>query len=175
MPASHQVPATSSPLLQGLPAVISPQTRLLILGSFPGVASLAAQQYYGHPRNQFWPLVGAIWGLGLADMPYTQRVAWVQLRGLGLWDIYARCRRIGSLDSAIQDAELNDLASLQHLAPGLVWVAHNGAESARSMRHLHALGLTVQRLPSSSPANATWSFAQKLAAWRLVFERAGLV
>ncbi len=162
------------PLLQGLPPVISPHTRLIVLGSFPGKASLAAQQYYGHPRNQFWPLLGAIWGLDFVAQPYAQRLACVQQRGLGLWDIYARCRRAGSLDSAIHDAELNDLDSLRHRAPALVGVAHNGGESARAMRHIEALGLPVQRLPSSSPANASWSFERKLAAWRKVFALAGL-
>ena len=160
------------PLLQGLPPIISSHTRLLILGSFPGAASLAAQQYYSHPRNQFWLLLGTIWGLDLRAMPYPQRLAQLQQRGLGLWDVYKRCRRAGSLDSAIHDAELNDLASLRQLAPALVAVAHNGGESARAMHHIKALGLPVQRLPSSSPANASWSLARKLEAWRAVLERA---
>lgn len=160
--------------LQGLPPVIARHTRLIVLGSFPGVASLAAQQYYGHPRNHFWPLLGAIWGLDLIGLSYPQRLQYIRQRGLGLWDVYARCRRQGSLDSAIQDAELNDLASLRRRAPHLVLVAHNGGESARAMRHIAALGLPVQRLPSSSPANASWSFERKLAAWREVWAQAGL-
>jgi hypoxanthine-DNA glycosylase len=161
--------------LHGLPPVITPQTRLLVLGSFPGVASLQAQQYYGHPRNHFWPLLGAIWGLDLMAMPYAQRLAQAGERGLGLWDVYASCRRQGSLDQAIQAPVLNDLASLRQHAPGLRLVAHNGGESARAMKAVAALGWPVLRLPSSSPANASWSFDRKLGAWRQSFEQAGIV
>ncbi len=155
--------------LVGLPPVVAPHTRLVVLGSFPGVASLAAQQYYGHPRNHFWPLLSALWGVDLAALPYADRLAEMRRRGLGLWDVYAACRREGSLDTAIEDAEYNDFTSLRQQAPGLVAVAHNGGESARAQRHLAALGLAVHRLPSTSPANASWSFERKLAAWREVF------
>ncbi len=158
--------------LQGLPPVIGRHTRLVLLGSFPGAASLAAQQYYAHPRNQFWPLLSALWGIELLALPYRQRLAVLRERGLGLWDVYASCQREGSLDSAIAAAELNDLASLRRRAPGLRAVAHNGGESARSMRLTVALGVPVLRLPSSSPANARWSFERKLAAWRAVFAQA---
>jgi len=165
----------ASPRLVGLPPVIAPGTKLVVLGSFPGAASLAAQQYYAHPRNHFWPIVGALLGADLLGMPYPARLALLRERGLGLWDVYAACLREGSLDSAIEAAEHNDLASLKRRAPGLVAVAHNGGESARSMRITTALGLPVYRLPSSSPANASWSFERKLAAWREVFGHAGLV
>ena len=98
----------------------------------------------------------------------------MQRHGLGLWDVYAACRREGSLDSAIEQPELNDLASLQRRAPALRAIAHNGGESARAMRFTRSLGLPVLRLPSTSPANASWSLARKLAAWRSVFEQHGI-
>jgi hypoxanthine-DNA glycosylase len=107
-------------------------------------------------------------------MPYDERLAELRRRGLGLWDVYASCRRQGSLDLAIEDAERNDLARLKHLAPGLQWVAHNGGESARALRQVTDLGLAVLKLPSTSPANASWSFDRKLGAWRAAFEQAGL-
>ena len=154
--------------------MIAPATRLVVLGSFPGVASLRAQQYYGHPRNHFWPILSALWDVDLVGLPYAQRLDAMRERGLGLWDVYASCRRDGSLDSAIEEAQLNDLASLRRLAPGLRAVAHNGGESARSMRHTRALGVEVLRLPSTSPANASWSFEKKLAAWRDAFRRHGV-
>jgi hypoxanthine-DNA glycosylase len=165
----------TEPLLQGLAAVAGPSTRLLVLGSFPGQASLAAQQYYGHPRNQFWPLLAALWQQPLTDWPYAQRVAWVQQQGLGLWDVYARCRRPGSLDADIRDAELNDLPGLVARLPQLRLIAHNGGESARCMRITRALGLPVLQLPSTSPANASWSFERKRSAWSAAFEQAGLL
>lgn len=160
--------------LVGLAPVLTRDTRLLVLGSFPGVASLQAQQYYGHPRNHFWRLLSALWGIDLMTASYEQRLAEVRRRGLGLWDIYASCRREGSLDQAIEEAEYNDLASLRERAPTLQLVAHNGGESARAMRHVASLGYAVLRLPSTSPANASWSFDRKLGAWRAAFEQAGI-
>jgi hypoxanthine-DNA glycosylase len=196
-----------SALLHGLPPVIGRDTRLLLLGSFPGAASLAAGQYYAHPRNQFWPLLSALLGEELVSLSYAQRLRQLREHGLGLWDVIAECRREGSLDSAIRDARYNDLASLRQRAPQLLavhrlpssspahasWsferklaacravvqacalpqllaVAHNGGQSARAMPATAALGLAVHRLPSSSPAHASWSFERKLAAWRAVFQ-----
>lgn len=162
------------PRLQGLAPVIARGTRLVVLGSFPGVASLQAQQYYGHPRNHFWPILGALWGLDLSLLPYAARLSELRRRDVGLWDVYASCRREGSLDQAIQEAVVNDLGSLRRRAPGLLAVAHNGAESARSRTLTAALGVAVHRLPSTSPANASWSFERKLAAWREAFALHGL-
>ena len=161
--------------LQGLAAVVGPGTRLLLLGSFPSVASLAAQQYYAHPRNQFWPLLSVLWGLDLRALPYPQRLDQVRRHGLGLWDIYARCHRPGSLDSAISEAELNPLAELAASLPALVAIVHNGAESARAAKITRGLGLPVYRLPSTSPAHASWSFERKRAAWAEVFGGHGMM
>ncbi len=165
---------TSGKLLAGLPPVISRQSRLVVLGSFPGEASLAARQYYAHPRNHFWPLLGALWGIDLVALPYRRRLAVLRERGLGLWDVYASCVREGSLDSAIEQAVPNDLASLRRRAPRLAAIVHNGGESARAMRVTAALGVAVHRLPSTSPANASWSFERKLEAWREVLAGHGL-
>ena len=164
---------TGTPL-EGLAPVLDAGTRLVVLGSFPGVASLRAQQYYGHPRNHFWPILGALWHLDLAAAPYARRIEAALAHGLGLWDVYASCERLGSLDSAIANAQINDLPSLLRRAPALQALVHNGGESARSMRLTGALGVPVYRLPSTSPANATWSLARKLAAWRDVFEQHGV-
>ena len=161
--------------LRGLAPIAPRAAKLLVLGSFPSAASLQAQQYYAHPRNHFWPILSALWGIDLMSRRYAQRVAEVRRRGLAVWDVYAECRRDGSLDSAIEDAHPNDLAGLVARLPFLEAIAHNGGESARAMRVTRALGLPVHRLPSTSPANASWSFDRKLAAWRLVFGEAGLL
>ena len=92
---------------------------------------------------------------------------------MGEWIVYARCEREGSLDSAIRNAVPNDIAAL-HL-PQLQAIAHNGGESFKHARHTRTLGVPVYQLPSTSPANASWSFERKLAAWREVMERHGLV
>lgn len=166
---------TTRPRLLGLAPVIDADTRLVVLGSFPGAASLQAQQYYGHPRNHFWRILGALWQRDLLNASYDARLAAARTHGLGLWDVYASCLRDGSLDSAIEAAEPNDLTLLTRLAPRLRAIAHNGGESARSMRITRALGVPVLRLPSTSPANASWSFERKLAAWRAAFESAGVL
>jgi len=168
------LPNLELPPLIGLAPVIAPDTRLLMLGSFPGVASLQAGQYYAHPRNQFWPLLSALWGVDLMALPYQARMQEVLARGMGVWDVYAHCRREGSLDSAIQEAQFNDLAGLKKLAPALQAIAHNGGESARAMKFTQTLGVAVARLPSTSPANASWSFERKLAAWRELFVAHGI-
>jgi hypoxanthine-DNA glycosylase len=161
--------------LQGLPPIADANTRLIVLGSFPGVASLRAQQYYGHPQNAFWKILGSLWQLPLAGLDYAQRVAALRTHGLGVWDVYASCEREGSLDADIRDAELNDFAALRLRCPRLQAIAHNGGESFRHARHTRALGLPVHRLPSTSPANASWSFERKLTAWAEVLRAYGVV
>ncbi|HVQ04873.1 MAG TPA: DNA-deoxyinosine glycosylase [Burkholderiaceae bacterium] len=166
--------ASGSLRLLGLAPVVAPHTRVLVLGSFPSAASLAAQQYYAHPRNQFWPLLSTLWGIDLRALPYAQRLDEVRRRGLGVWDVYASCRREGSLDSAIEAAQPNDLAGLVQRLPQLRAIAHNGGESARTMALTRTLVPEVVRLPSTSPANASWSLERKLQAWRALLAAHGL-
>jgi hypoxanthine-DNA glycosylase len=153
-------------------------TRMLVLGSFPSVTSLARQQYYAHPQNAFWRILQAILPSSpyeISAASYQNRIDWMLGKGLGLWDVYASCEREGSLDSAIKAPQVNDLADLKRRCPNLQLIAHNGGESFRHANITRALGLPVYRLPSTSPANASWSFERKLAAWREVVGLAGLV
>jgi hypoxanthine-DNA glycosylase len=152
--------------LVGLAPIVSASTQVLVLGSFPSVASLNAQQYYAHPRNQFWRVLSAVLNIDLYTMEYSARVDAVKAESIGIWDVYASCERTGSLDAAIKNAQLNDFATLLTRYPGVRAVAHNGGESARNRKHLAALGMAVHVLPSTSPANASWSFDRKLEAWR---------
>lgn len=178
-------PTTSSSAaghrLMGLAPVIGAQTRLLILGSFPGVRSLQLQQYYAHPQNHFWNILQALWpddALPARDR-YGERCAWVLDRGLGIWDVYASCEREGSLDSAIRKPVVNDFAALRERCPQLRLIAHNGGESFRHARAVRAaLGVAhfpLVQLPSTSPANASWRFERKLAAWREAALQAGII
>jgi hypoxanthine-DNA glycosylase len=163
--------------LTGLPALVADNTRLLVLGSFPGVRSLGAQQYYGHPQNHFWRIVTTLLAGAAMDhrVPYEERSRFLLAHGLGLWDVYASCEREGSLDSRIRNAVVNDFEALRERCPQLLAVAHNGAESFRFAPLVQALGVPVHKLPSTSPANASWSFEKKLAAWREVFSLYGLI
>ncbi len=152
--------------LSGLPPAITPDCTVLVLGSFPSAASLAAKQYYAHPQNRFWPILGACLGLNLSGMPYRARLNAVYAAGIGIWDVYASCERAGSLDSAIRQPAFNDFAQLQRKAPGLRRACFNGRTAARAARHLEALGFAIIELPSTSPANASQSFDFKLTQWR---------
>ena len=152
--------------LTGLAPVIDPRARVLILGSFPSTASLAAQQYYAHPQNLFWRIVGETVKQPLREMDYPARITAVQAAGIAIWDIYASCARAGSLDSAIRDAVANDLAALQESAPALRQICFNGRMAARRIREVETLGFEALVLPSTSPAHAGMRFEEKLARWR---------
>lgn len=139
---------------------------MLILGSFPSEASLAAGQYYAHPRNQFWPILAAILGQPLAQLAYEQRMAAVRAAGLAIWDVYGQCSRQGSLDSAIRDGVANDFAALKMNAPQLGRVCFNGQSAGRFAPTLAAMGFETLILPSTSPAHAGMNFAAKLERWQ---------
>ena len=143
--------------------------RVLILGSFPGAASLAAEQYYAHPRNHFWPLLAAITGAPLATLPYSRRLAALRASGIALWDAIVACRRQGSLDSAIRDAVPAQAARVRRAAPAVALVCFNGQTAARSLPAWRDAGYATLALPSSSPAY-TRPFAEKLAAWQAIGE-----
>lgn len=152
--------------LTGLAPIIDATTEILILGSFPGEASLKAAQYYAHPRNQFWPLLAAALNEPLVEMDYAERVARLQARHIGLWDVIGSCARTGSLDSAIRNAQANDFTELKLTAPHLRRVCFNGKTAARFEAAFRTKGYEAITLPSSSPANAQLSFETKLSTWR---------
>ena len=150
----------------GLPLVARQDARLFILGSLPGDASLAAQQYYAHPQNQFWRLVGTAIGRDLQELPYEERLEQLAECRIGLWDVVGSAVRRGSLDQAIRLANHNRIERLIHDFSELVAIAFNGTTSAAIGRKLIGpdTRLTLIDLPSSSPAN-TRPFAEKRAAW----------
>lgn len=167
MPNLHQSPPLAPPL-SGLAPVLDRHTRILILGSFPGAASLQAQQYYAHPRNQFWRLLSAVLGEDLAALPYEKRLQALLAHRIGLWDVIALCEREGSLDSAIRRAQANDFAALRQQCPQLARICFNGKTSGKFEAQFAQAGFDTLVLPSSSPANAQASFEQKLAVWRSI-------
>lgn len=160
-------PASSeSALLTGLAPVLAPDTRILILGSFPGAQSLAAAQYYAHPRNQFWRLVSALADEDLAALPYEQRLPRLLAHGIGLWDVLGACEREGSLDSAIRKPAANDFERLHVLCPALKTVGFNGQASGKFAPQFAQAGYRTVVLPSSSPAHMAMRFEEKLQVWR---------
>lgn len=166
MPNADISSSSPAPLLHGFPPVIDRRTRILLLGSFPGAASLSAQQYYAHPRNQFWRLLSALLEEDLIDLSYPQRLQRLLAHQIGLWDVIASCEREGSLDTAIRRAQSNEFAFLKHQCPQLQRIGFNGKTSGKLASQFAQAGFETYILPSSSPANAQWSFEQKLTIWR---------
>ena len=152
---------------QAFAPVVDAGTQVLILGSLPGEASLAAGRYYAHPRNLFWHLAGAV--IGRDDLPslnYDSRLAALLKARIGLWDTIRSAVRPGSLDSAIREAEHAPLADLVATLPRLRAVGFNGQASARIGRaQLADSGLALVDLPSSSPAHAAMPLAEKRNRW----------
>ena len=154
----------------GLPPVTQVDARLFILGSLPGDASLGAGQYYAHPTNQFWRLLGGALGVSLQDLAYDQRLKRLAEQRVGLWDVIASAERQGSLDQAIRLAEHNAIERLLRDFPDVRALAFNGAAAAKAGRKVIGeppQGVTLIDLPSSSAAN-TMSFAEKARAWAVV-------
>ena len=148
--------------------VVDANTRLLILGSLPGEKSLAHSQYYAHPQNKFWLLLGEVLGVDLKSLPYEARLATLLAHGVGLWDVVAQAQRSGSLDSNIRERDDNDLVALAASLPRLDTIAFNGGTAARL--GLKVLGGQAERyrivsLPSSSPAY-TLAYEAKLQQWK---------
>jgi hypoxanthine-DNA glycosylase len=172
----------SSMLLTGFPPVARPDARVLVLGSMPGAASLRAVQYYAHPQNRFWPIMGELVG-ALPALPYAARLRKLTASGIALWDVLAACEREGSLDSAIRDdtAEANDFAAFFTTHPAIGTVLFNGGKAEAAFRRFALPSLQsplsprldYRRLPSTSPANASQGAAYKLATWREALAAAG--
>lgn len=177
-------------MLTGLPPILDVQARVLILGSFPSPASLAAGEYYAHKQNQFWRILAAVLDQPLVDMDYAGKQAAVKAAGIAIWDVYRSCERPGSLDSAIRNGQPNDFAALNRCgalphpsrcsgpplrgalrpsgwsAVAIRHICFNGQAAGKFAPQLQALGYRTTVLPSTSPANASWSFERKLEAWR---------
>lgn len=156
---------------RGFPPVVGPAPRVLVLGSLPGRASLEARQYYAQPRNAFWPIMGALCGASPA-LGYEARLAALAAAGIALWDVLLEARRPGSLDSSIVTAtqRINDIAGLIAGHETIALVACNGLKAAGIFRRHVVPALTrslaIETLPSTSPAHASLSRADKLARWR---------
>lgn len=162
------------PVLNGFDAQVCARTRVLVLGSMPGDASLLAGQYYAHPRNRFWPLMQALCGVD-AGLVYPQRVQALLAAGVGLWDVLAACQRPGSLDASIRRGSeiVVDLPGLLPHCPQLQLIACNG-KAAATLYARHLSGPVQQlrpdlpwlALPSTSPANAAFSLSRLQQQWQ---------
>jgi len=153
--------------------------RVLILGSMPGAESLRRQEYYAHPQNQFWPIMGQLFGAG-RDVPYAERVDMLLERGIAVWDVLKHCEREGSLDSAIVRGSeaINDFVPFFAAHPSIRAVFFNGVKSetlfkthVRVMLGARADALSFERLPSTSPTSASVPPAAKARAWHRIKEQ----
>jgi hypoxanthine-DNA glycosylase len=160
----------TTPFLEGFAPVVDDDATLLILGSFPSVQSLATHQYYGNPRNAFWPITGELFGFD-AGARYETRLAALQSAGVAVWDVLQRCRRAGSSDAKFDTKSLvaNNFGELFANYPSITRVCFNGSAAKRLYERLVEVDASVsyRLLPSSSPARAMPA-GQKLAAWRVI-------
>ena len=162
--------------VRSFPPLEDRHARVLILGSMPGAASLAADQYYAYPRNHFWPIMGRLLGAG-PELPYAKRVRRLKSSGIALWDVLESCVRPGSLDADIEENSIvvNDFAGFFGAHPRIGAVFFNGAKAESAYRR-HVLkglpaaagALPALRLPSTSPAHAALSLDRKLALWEML-------
>jgi hypoxanthine-DNA glycosylase len=166
------------PRVHSFPPIARADARVLILGSMPGVASLEVQRYYAHPRNAFWTVMGALVG-ATPDLPYDQRLGRLQDAGIAVWDVLHSAEREGSLDTAILNAEPNDVPGLLEDCPQITLVVTNGSYATATFKRLLWKPCLAVRpalrhaaLPSTSPANARSNTARKLEVWRAVLEPA---
>lgn len=173
------VPPSGAVVLSGLPPVSTPEARVLILGSMPGTASLKAARYYAHPRNAFWPIVGELFGFDpLLD--YPSRLKALVASGVALWDVIGCCERQGSLDAAIVTESIvaNDFSTFFAVHREIRHIFFNGQAAATAFRrHVLLPGLLAdlpdcQILPSTSPAYAALSLADKRSVWSVLLAAA---
>jgi len=150
--------------------------RVLILGSMPSEASLKQKQYYAHPRNAFWYIMGGLFHFS-AEAAYAERTAQLKKNGIALWDVLRECEREGSLDSSIiaSSIKTNDFSRLLTLHPSIQLIVFNGATAEKEFKkrvlpdlnRRHQL-IQMIRLPSTSPAMAALSREQKMAKWSVI-------
>lgn len=163
----------AAPLARGFPPVSAPDAQVLVLGSLPGVCSIEQQQYYAQPRNTFWPIMGELCGAA-PELEYPERLERLRASGIALWDVLAGGERRGSLDASIVPSSIviNDFAAFFAAHPRIRFVAFNGSMAAELYRRrvrptlpADVAALESARLPSTSPANASYSYARKREAW----------
>lgn len=169
------------PLICSFPPIARRDARVLVVGTAPSITSLAKQQYYAHPQNAFWRIMGELFG-AKRELPYVTRKRILCSRGVAVWDVLKECYREGSLDASIEveSESPNDFCAFFRSHRRIHTVFFNGQKAEVSYRRhvrptLDGLGpeLRYERLPSTSPAHAGRSFEEKLAAWRAVTLAAG--
>ena len=145
--------------------VVSPESRVLILGSFPSVKSREQGFYYGHPQNRFWRMLAEVYGEPL-PLTIPDKRELVLRHGLALWDVIASCEITGSSDASVRNAVPVDIARVMGTAD-IQRVLCNGALSGKLYeRYLRPVtGIDATILPSTSPANAAWTLPRLVAAW----------
>lgn len=151
--------------------IIDATSRVLVLGSMPGVQSIIEQRYYANPHNQFWRIIYSLFMTPL-DLDYDTRIQFIRKKGIALWDVIETCQRKGSLDSNIENEIVNDFESLFNNYPNLKLVAFNGTKAFETYRKWVGFELAqvdYKQLPSTSPAN-TIKFEEKLKQWEVILD-----
>ena len=164
------------PHVHSFPPIANSDARVLVLGSMPGKASLRARQYYAHPQNAFWKIIGEVTGVA-PEWSYRKRIVGLKKHRIALWDVLKSCTRLSSLDSDIDESSIvpNDLEDFLRTHAHIAAVFFNGAKAEQVFRkhilpgiHECHAGIQYTRLPSTSPANASIPYKDKLRAWKAI-------
>ena len=153
----------------GLEPIAGTDPEVLILGSYPSRQSLAKGEYYGNPQNQFWKIMEILHGID-HTLPYSSRISCLVKRRIALWDVLATCARDGSADTAIRDPVPNDIRGFLAAHQTIRCIALNGTAAGRYFSRMNP-GIPGTILPSTSPAYARMTLAEKTRKWACVLTR----
>jgi hypoxanthine-DNA glycosylase len=153
-------------MISSFPPFVNSHTEILILGTMPGITSLKKQEYYAHPRNHFWKIIYTLFNNIPVSVVFNEKISFLKMHRIGLWDVLENCERKGSLDVHIKNQTENDFESLFQEFPGITKIVFNGKESYRyfNKKFGQLKGISYHVMPSTSPAN-TMSFENKLKIW----------
>ena len=154
----------------GFAPIADQNSRVLILGTFPGRVSRENNEYYSNPRNQFWKILAELSGEKTVPTNYTKKIQILQSQEIALWDMIFSCETDGSLDSEIKNERIIDLLAFLSAFPRIKLILFNGQNAAKYTKKLENISVPTIILPSTSPANATKSYAEKLKIWKSALE-----
>lgn len=154
--------------ISSFPPIIDQESKILILGSVPGVKSLEKQEYYGHPQNKFWKIIFELFEVDFTEN-YVEKIEILKKNKIAVWDVIDTCERKGSLDSEIRNEEANDIKNLLQTHPNIRAIFCNGGKSYKNLKKILDKNseIPVYLLPSTSPLH-TISFEKKLEEWKIL-------
>lgn len=159
---------------KGFPIIANHNTKVLVMGTFPGEIALSKNEYYGNPRNGFWKTMSSICNTDIANSNYQTKLKVLLDNKIGLWDIIDSCNRDGSLDTSIKDKSHNDFSLIRQSGPNIEYIFFNGHNAASKKKDLEKFGYKTLVLPSLSPTNARIALSDKTIIWKDAFSKVNI-